>query len=313
MNTITLSWPTWASTAYKKSFNAKEPAKNHFTPKHFTRTYAAVASKTTENKTSDKQQPQQQPAPKQHTMTSVPSTAPTGPVSTEPLTLTPQSDTKKKTNLITPTKANEATNHKHKTTFVKETEQKFLDISRELMEIRTGRQAMVTRVIQIERKSDKLSAQMQELMKNTSKIIAKLHNPEESVPPVTHAPPKQQQGDDDVKYLMDPDLKKFWKKVENILGDAFHSFGTEIASKLTSIEQCINSRLNDVVWATNSQEESDSDIEMDDDDDDDELKIIESNDKQGSRADSATPLTSVTATGQSLLKKQKGDQGSDGK
>ena len=44
MNTITLSRPTWASKAYESSFDNKEPATNHFTPKRFTRSYAAVTS-----------------------------------------------------------------------------------------------------------------------------------------------------------------------------------------------------------------------------------------------------------------------------
>ena len=76
------------------------------------------------------------------------------------------------------------------------------------MEIQTGRQAMITRVVQMEKKSDKLSAQMQDLMKSTSKIIAKLNDPEEAVPPVTEEP-RESRKEYDEEYLTDCDLKKF--------------------------------------------------------------------------------------------------------
>ena len=46
---------------------------------------------------------------------------------------------------------------------------------------------MITRVVQMKKKSDKLSAQMQELIKSMSKIIAKLSDPEETIPPPIEA------------------------------------------------------------------------------------------------------------------------------
>ena len=136
------------------------------------------------------------------------------------------------------------------------------------MEIRTGRQAMTVRVIQMESKTDKISDQMQELMNSTSKIIAKLGDPEETEPPTVHKTAEDKQNrDNENKFLTDRDLKKFRKKVENVLDDAFHSFGTEIAAKLTRIEERINSRLNDLVEVQSSQEDSGtSDVKMEDDD-----------------------------------------------
>ena len=313
MNTITLSRPTWASKAYESSFDNKEPATNHFTPKRFTRSYAAVTSNKKSKQSSDTQQSTQQPQTSAPTKPSVPSTAPTGPLPSEPSTLTPQSELRKTTTLVTPTKAPGQDAMVRDDPFVKQTEQNFIDIRRELMEIRTGRQAMYTRVVQMEKKSDKLLVQMQELMKSTSKIIAKLSDPEEMVPP-SQATSTESRKEDEEEYLTDRDLKKFRKKVERVLDDAFNNFGTEMSTTLKNIEERLNSRLDNLVGVSDTQEEEDededddSDVEMETSDG--ELEVDESK-SQGSSADSALPDTTVTAAGQSPTKKQKGVPSSD--
>ena len=300
MNMITISRPTWASTAYEKAFDTKEPTKNIYAPKQFTRSYAAVTSNDKQTKTPKKQSKKLQPEPTEQTTPTVPSTAPKGPALREPSTLMLQSNLKRTATIISPIQQTATPPQEPSGSFVKNTEQKFLDISRELMEIC------------MERKTDKISAQMQDLMKSTSKIIARLGDPEEAVPPTKQTLSEvKKQGADDDRYLTDRDLKKFRKKVENVLDDTFHSFRNEIAAKLTSIEMRINSRLDDLVGPQNSQEESDdSDIEMEDDEG---LERDESQEPPGSSTNTAISLDSETATGQSPQKKQKGDQGSKGK
>ena len=61
---------------------------------------------------------------------------------------------------------------------------------------------------------------MQEMMKSTSKILAKLNEPEEQVPPTSNVEPAKPTHDDGEEYLTDRDLKKFRKKVERVLDEA---------------------------------------------------------------------------------------------
>ena len=313
MNTVVLSRPTWASTTYEKAFDAKELAKNHFTPKRFHRSYAAAASNKTQKQPSKKQQQLQQQTPRKMVHSSLPSTAPTGPVTNEPSTLTPPTSTNKTANVVSPAKSATDSPFHANSKFVKNTEQQFLDLSREIMEIRTGRQAMETRVLQIERKSDKLSNQMQEVMKSTSKILAKLNDDTEDVgkgesPTATVKPTDD---DDKEEYLTDKDLKKFRRKVENVLEAAFNNFGNDIGNKLANMEEKIHSRIDHLLGGSQTEDSCDeSDIDMADD----EVEILENTDEKEDSANSATPKQpSVTATGQSPLKKLKGDPSSDSK
>ena len=189
MNTVTLSNPSWASSVYEKSFNSKEPTKNQFMSKRFTRSYANIAKPTTTTAQTLNTQQASQPKTK-HTSNntkssnSVPTTTTTSPPS-KPSTLTlPSVPITNPPTVVSPTAHSNATNNNanFNPDFVQNTEQKFLDISRELMELRTGRQSMAARVIQMERKQDSMSVKVHETSKEIKQILVKLSAPEEQIP-----------------------------------------------------------------------------------------------------------------------------------
>ena len=148
MNTVTLSRPSWASAVYEKSFDTQEPKNNQFTPKRFNCSYANVAAKNpkTTAPTHDKQQsiqtPQKNKSNTNTSTSSLPTTTTTSPPS-EPSTLTPPSEPiPKSSTIVSPNASADATenNPEYHSKFVKQTEQRFLDISRKLMELNKTKQ-----------------------------------------------------------------------------------------------------------------------------------------------------------------------------
>ena len=104
-------------------------------------------------------------------------------------------------------------------------------------------------------------------------------------------------------------MKKFRKKVEKVLDDAFNNFGSEVSERLAGIKARMTRRFDELAGVQTTQEESEeSDVEMEVESDN---EVSEDQEEPGSSADSATPLNSVTATGQSPPKKQKGAKSSD--
>ena len=76
------------------------------------------------------------------------------------------------------------------------------------MEVRTGRQSVITRVAQIEKNQDNFSAQLHELSKSTKQILARLGEPEElktEPVPVHHQPSTE----DEDEFITDVEFKKF--------------------------------------------------------------------------------------------------------
>ena len=172
------------------------------------------------------------------------------------------------------------------------------------MELRTGRQSMAARVIQMERKQDTMSAKVHETSKEIKQILAKISAPEEQIPSAEEQPPSLKK---DSKYVTSKELKKFGSKVERLLERALVTFGTELNGRFERIERGIGNLGGQLSTSDDSSLEMEVDQfePMEDDEEDSD---------NGSSANSAkSDNNNVTATGQSPTKKLKGDQGSDKK
>ena len=301
MNTLTLSRPSWASTVYESSFDTTEPKKKPYTPKKFT-SYAKAVDNTTTNTTQPKN-PYNKPSTtrsqtSKQTSDKVPTNTNVSSSTSEPSTLTPPSKSTKRT-VVTPTAT--TTQAPKKSQFVQNTEQKFLDISRDIMEIRNGRQSVITRVAQIEKNQDKLSAQITELSKSTKQLLARLNEPEELQTEPTPAPDESQTSDTD-EFITDVEFKKFRKKLESVLEDTFENLHDLIDKKFKNID----TRFDKLEQQTEGMPSTPTNMDVDSD-----PEIID--DPEPSPRNSAhhsVSTDSSTASGPSPQKKLKGGHGS---
>ena len=115
-------------------------------------------------------------------------------------------------------------------------------MSGEIMEIRNGRQSVVTRVAQIERKQDTFSAQLTDLSKSTKQILAKLNEPETSIAPPEKASVKPHKKDN-TEYVTDVEFKKFWKKLERVMSEAFDDLDATFMRRFQQIDDRLDSLL----------------------------------------------------------------------
>ena len=259
MNTITLSRPSWASDVYESSFDVVEPKKNPYTPKKF----QSYAQALRDNQPSPKntQQPNKpspvRSQPSQKNTPTVPATTHMESTPSELSTLTPPSKTTKRT-VITPTTQSHYT---EKTPFMKDTEQKLLNISRELVEVRNGRHSVITRVAQIEKNQDKFSAQLHDLSKSTKEILARLNEPEElKTEPQPTAKHTDTQHSDEEEFVTDFEFKKFRKKLESVMEDTFDNLHALLEKKFQKIED----RFDALAQKTESPQQSNMDVDSDD-------------------------------------------------
>ena len=301
MNTVTLSRPSWASTVYESSFQTTEPVKNPYTPKKF-KSYASAVSvdhKTTSQSNHQSTKPSSEQSQKVHQKSAkVPKNTQLSSTTSEPSTLTPPSKVTQKT-VVTPTST--MSHQAGKSQFEKNTEQRFHDISKELMEVRNGQHSVVTRVAQIEKNQDRFSAQLSELSKSTKQILAGLNEPKElKNEPVQQSQASSKSSDDDDEFVTDIEFKKFRKKLEAVMEDTFDNLNGLLERKFQRIKE----RFDALEPKRDEPHQSSMDVDSDAENHSEPDHI-----PHGDSADPTTPIIDLTASGPSPKKKLKGGHG----
>ena len=317
MNAITLSRPSWASKVYESSFETSEPTNNSFTPKRFS--YAAAAKKsnqTNQSKTTTKTSSSPKTAsPETSPPKPIPATAPSNSSQNPTIsTLTPNSEMPQQTAAVTPPKPVPA----HcPPKFVQETEQHISDVNREMMELRTSRQAMGTRVVQIERNQDTLSKQIQELTATSKLILERMDDKDSangmsvtnsSLSQASKRPqkPSETLSDTESEPATHEDFRNFQKKIKSYLTTTFTALDNDFNKRFEKMEDRLVRQIQMLASRSDDNADESTDIIMYDETQSDETTTT----KTSRSADHTTSTDSTTATSQSPPKKQKGSPGS---